>query len=163
MLLGGKWQRKKGWDLERATLKPWRRRNHWHHREIALPRTRGNFFLLTAFKSVAQSKIDRRKHGWLQLRLIDLMNKIYWDAKRGYYRNHICGKVDYFVLEIKLVTWKGERGDCRRKPLVLIFSAVSQLKIPPVGRIITIVWSQLQYNLSGEWWPLCGCTLAQST
>ena len=29
----------------------------------------------------------------------------------------------------------------RRKPLVWIFSAVSQLKIPPVGRIITIVWS----------------------
>ena len=38
----------------------------------------------------------------------------------------------------------------RRKPLVWIFSAMSQLKIPPVGRIITIVWPPLQYNLSGE-------------
>ena len=44
----------------------------------------------------------------------------------------------------------------RRKPLVWIFSAMSQLKIPPVGRIITIVWPPLQYNLSGEWWLLCG-------
>ena len=33
------------------------------------------------------------------------------------------------------------RSCFRRKPLVWIFSAVSQLKIPPVGRIITIVWS----------------------